>query len=84
MVVISLTSLDSASPYDTPLVRELGVLGAKADHSLVWIQYPSKFTEACDYVSYGNEPTLETCYVAAAVIVEIPAFGAATRTGAAS
>jgi len=80
MVVLYLTSLDSAEPYDEPLAQALGQQGAEADHSLVWIQYPTKFTEACNYIGYGNEPSLETVYVAAAVIVKIPAFGTPMRT----
>ena len=65
--------------------------GAKADHSLIWINRPSKYTTASNYAKYevtnkyphlGRvERSVETVYVAAAIIVEIPAFGIANRNG---
>jgi len=51
------------------------------DHTLVWVHRPAKYGEASTYASYGNEPTVDTIYVAAAVIVEIPAFGTTRRNG---
>jgi hypothetical protein len=56
--------------------------GAEADHTLVWVNMPSRYEEACAYAKYGNEPALEVVDVAAAVIVDIPAFGTMRRNGA--
>lgn len=55
--------------------------GAKADHRLVWVNRPSKFQEASTWASFGNQPSVETLYVAAALIVEVPAFGTTRRNG---
>jgi len=61
----------------TQLIRN----GAKMDHTLVWVHRPAKYGEANTYASYGNEPSVDTIYVAAAVIVDIPAFGTTRRNG---
>jgi hypothetical protein len=53
--------------------------GAQADHTLVWVNGPSKYREACTYVEGDHKPFVETLSVAAAVIVDIPVFGTARR-----
>jgi len=67
--------------YDQSVAPQFVEQGAKADHSLVWVNRPPKYGEACTYASYGNEPSVKTLYVAAALIVDIPAFGTTRRNG---
>lgn len=55
---------------------------AEADFTLVWVHYPMRYEKACDYIAYGNEPSNETLYVAAALIVDIPRFGTHRRHSA--
>ena len=55
--------------------------GAEADHSLVWVNRPPKFRQASTYVGFGNQQSINAIYVAAALIVEIPAFGTTRRNG---
>lgn len=47
----------------------------------MWVNRPSKSGEACVYLGEGNEPSVESLYVAAALIVEVPAFGSTRRNG---
>jgi hypothetical protein len=55
--------------------------GAQADHRLLWVSRPSKYGVACTYAETCYKPSAVTVSVAAAVIVDIPAFGTAKRNG---
>ena len=66
---------------EASISRQLIEGGAEADHRLVWLNRPSKFHEASTWASGGKRPSVETLYVAAALIVEIPAFGTTRRNG---
>ena len=48
---------------------------------MVWVNRPPKYREAAVHPTYGNEPDLEALYVAAALIIEVPAFGTTRRNG---
>lgn len=68
--------------YEDFVTNQLMVEGAEADHSLVWVNRPPKYREACTYaVMCDLQPYLETVYVAPALIVEVPPFGTTRRNG---
>ena len=69
--------------FDTSLKYVLLYEGAEEDYTLVWVNRPSKYGQAGAYVDTANhKPPVETVQVAAAVIVDIPAFGFTGRNEA--
>jgi len=68
-------------PGSTSVIGEFLELGAHVDFTLVWAHYPTTMDVACRYIGYGNEPSLEEIYVAAALIINVPRFGTHGRIG---
>ena len=56
---------------------------AKEDYTLVWVNRPPKYGQAGNFVNAVDfKPLVQTIEVAAAVIVDIPAFGSTRRNQA--
>lgn len=51
----------------------------KIDWNLVWVRHPTNYAHVSTYGTYGNEPEIENCYVAGAIVVVVPAAGEGVR-----
>lgn len=73
-----MTSNSFSGIYEGEMVedRKIDVLqrdiGAEIGWDVVWVNGPEGFSLASTYIGYGNEPSIEYCYVAAALMVDIP------------
>ena len=70
------------SESEWPTVRQLIRRGAEADHRLVWVNGPSNYgREVGVYWCKADKSDVDVLYVAAALIIEVPAFGTTRRNG---
>lgn len=69
------------SQSEWPTVDQLIKRGAEADHRLVWVNRPSNYGEVGVYWCEANKSDVDVLYVAAALIIEVPAFGTTRRNG---
>jgi hypothetical protein len=68
-----------ANPDEEHGERLIAELGGAVDFTLVWVHYPKRYTKSCNYYAHGNEPILETLYIAAALTADVPRFGTHKR-----
>lgn len=73
-----MTSDSFSGIYEGELVEEMKTevlrrdIGAEIGWDVVWVNGPKGFSLASTYIGYGNEPSIQYCYVAAAFMVDIP------------
>ncbi|KAG8886206.1 hypothetical protein FRB97_006209 [Tulasnella sp. 331] len=45
---------------------------AKIGWDVLWVKRPEKFRVASTFASYGNEPSIDHCYVSVALLIDLP------------
>ena len=75
---VLVTSDSFSGIYEGEMVEEAKIdvlrrdIGAEIGWDVVWVNWPERFSLASTYIGYGNEPSIEYCYVAAAFMIDIP------------